>query len=91
LPDFASLAALRAWHEGFTARAAVTRYLAHVRNDGQSSRGVIARIRRQLVACATARQRDDLIPLFTGPGVTVRPRPYRRLMKAKPCFREAQM
>ncbi|MFP3588522.1 phage integrase family protein [Paraburkholderia sp. SIMBA_055] len=68
LPDLASLAALRAWHEGFTARAAVTRYLAHVRNDGQSSRSVIARIRRQLVACATARQRDDLIPLFTGPG-----------------------
>ncbi|SDH26287.1 Site-specific recombinase XerD [Paraburkholderia steynii] len=70
LPDLASLAALRAWHEGLTARAAVTRYLAHVRDDGQSSRGVIARIRRQLVACATARQRDDLIPLFTGAAVT---------------------
>ncbi|MFM0616368.1 phage integrase family protein [Paraburkholderia nemoris] len=67
LPDLASLAALRAWHEGLTAREAVTRYLAHTRDDGQSSRSVIARIRRRLIACARARQRDDLIPLFTGP------------------------
>jgi len=67
LPDLASLAALRAWHEGLTARAAVTRYLDHVRDDGQSSRGLLGRIRRQLVACAIARQRDDLIPLFTHP------------------------
>lgn len=67
LPDLASLAALRAWHAGLTARAAVTRYLAHVRNDGQSSRSLIARIRRQLSACAAARQRDDLIPLFRCP------------------------
>jgi site-specific recombinase XerD len=67
LPDLASLAALRAWHEGLTAREAVTHYLAHLRGDGQSSRGVIARIRRQLAACARGRQRDDLIPLFTGP------------------------
>jgi site-specific recombinase XerD len=65
LPDLASLAALRAWHEGLTAREAVTRYLPHARGDGQSSRGVIARVRRQLAACARARQRDDLIPLFT--------------------------
>ena len=67
LPNLASLAALRAWHEGLTAREAVTRYLAHTRADGQSSRGVIARLRRQLAACARARQRDDLIPLFTHP------------------------
>jgi site-specific recombinase XerD len=64
LPDLASLAALRAWHEGLTARGAVTRYLNHVRDDGQSSRGVVARIRHQLIACARARQRNDLIPLF---------------------------
>ncbi|ADG18138.1 integrase family protein [Paraburkholderia atlantica] len=64
LPGFASLAALRAWHEGLTARAAVTRYLDHTRDDGQSSRGLIARIRFQLVTCATARQRDDLVHLF---------------------------
>ncbi|MEX3639670.1 phage integrase family protein [Paraburkholderia sp. BR14320] len=67
LPGLASLATLRAWYEGLTAREAVTRYLAHLRSDGQSSRGVIARIRRQLIACATARQRDDLIPLFALP------------------------
>ncbi|WP_175748878.1 phage integrase family protein [Burkholderia pyrrocinia] len=67
LPNLASLAALRAWHEGLTARAAVTRYLPHRKADGQSSRGILSRIRRQLVACATARQRDDLIPLFMHP------------------------
>ncbi|MBN3762017.1 phage integrase family protein [Burkholderia sp. Ac-20365] len=64
LPDLASLATLRAWHEGLTAREAVTHYLDHARDDGQSSRGVIARIRRHLAACARARQRYDLIPLF---------------------------
>ncbi|KVW47323.1 integrase [Burkholderia ubonensis] len=67
LPSLASLAALRAWQESLTARAAVTRYLPHRQADGQSSRGILGRIRRQLVACATARQRDDLIPLFTHP------------------------
>jgi site-specific recombinase XerC len=67
LPNLASLAALRAWHEGLTARAAVGRYLPHARGDGQSSRGVLAHIRRRLVVCAIARQRDDLIPLFTHP------------------------
>ncbi|MBB4519749.1 site-specific recombinase XerD [Paraburkholderia fungorum] len=67
MPDLASLAALRAWQEGLTARAAVTHYLGHARNDGQSSRGMIARIRRQLAACAAVRQRDDLIPFFTEP------------------------
>ncbi|KHK59479.1 integrase [Burkholderia sp. A9] len=67
LPDLASLAALRAWHAGLTARAAVTRYLSHRKANGQSSRGILGRIRRQLVACASARQRDDLIPLFTHP------------------------
>jgi site-specific recombinase XerD len=64
LPDLASLAALRAWYEGLTAREAVTHYLDHARADGQSSRGVIARIRRHLAACARARQRYDLVPLF---------------------------
>ncbi|MEK7889164.1 phage integrase family protein [Burkholderia contaminans] len=67
LPDLASLAALRAWHAGLTARAAVERYLPHRKADGQSSRGLLSRIRRQLVACAAARRRDDLIPLFTHP------------------------
>jgi hypothetical protein len=48
LPNLALLAALRAWHEGLTARATVDRYLPHVRGDGQSSRGVIARLRRRI-------------------------------------------
>jgi site-specific recombinase XerD len=70
LPDFASLSALRAWHEGLTAREAVKRYLDKARNDGQSSRGIIARIRRQLTAGARIRQRHDLIPLFAVPAVS---------------------
>ncbi|MET3552641.1 site-specific recombinase XerD [Burkholderia sp. 567] len=61
------MAALRAWHAGLTARAAVERYLPHRKADGQSSRGLLGRLRRQLVACALARQRDDLVPLFTHP------------------------
>ncbi|WP_321818864.1 MULTISPECIES: phage integrase family protein [unclassified Burkholderia] len=67
LPSLSELAALHAWHEGLTARAAVMRYLDHARDDGQSSRGLLGRIRRQLVACAMARQRDDLIALFMHP------------------------
>ncbi|SFU20959.1 Phage integrase protein [Paraburkholderia aspalathi] len=66
-PDLASLAALRAWYEGLTARAAVTHYLPHRRADGQSSRALISRIRRALVAFAHARQRDDLAHPFDQP------------------------
>ncbi|WP_156966039.1 hypothetical protein [Paraburkholderia bannensis] len=54
LPDLASLAALRAWREDLTARA-VTHYLDHVRGDNQSSRGILARLCRQLTACARVR------------------------------------
>ncbi|ANB72234.1 integrase [Paraburkholderia phytofirmans OLGA172] len=63
-PDLASLAALRAWYEGLTARAAVTHYLPHLRIDGQSSRSLIGRIRRTVVTFARSRQRDDLAQLF---------------------------
>ncbi|MDR5880539.1 phage integrase family protein [Caballeronia sp. LZ032] len=66
-PDAASLAALRAWYAGLTARAAVARYLASTRADGQSARGILGRIRRQLVAFARSRQRDDLADLFQHP------------------------
>ncbi len=34
LPNLASLAALRAWHERLPPREAVTHYLNHVRDDG---------------------------------------------------------
>src|SRR5216684_2174773 len=66
-PGPASLAALRAWHEGLSARAAVSRYLSHKKLDGQSSRGMLGRIRRQLAAFARSRQRVDLAALFECP------------------------
>jgi site-specific recombinase XerD len=66
-PNAASLAALRSWYAGLTAREAVTRYLSHSKADGQSSRGMLSRIRRQLIAFAQLRQREDLATLFEHP------------------------
>lgn len=63
-PDAAALAALRAWHAGLSTRQAVVRYLGEARAEGQSSRSVLGRIRRQLAAYARSRQRDDLARLF---------------------------
>uniref|UniRef100_UPI003F4970E8 phage integrase family protein n=1 Tax=Cupriavidus necator TaxID=106590 RepID=UPI003F4970E8 len=63
-PDAASLAALRAWHAGLTTREAIARYLGEERAQGQSSRGILGRIRRQLAAYARSRQREDLAALF---------------------------
>jgi site-specific recombinase XerD len=65
LPDAASLAALRAWYEGLSAREAVTRYIAKV--DGQSSRGILGTIRRRLAGLARRRHREDLAELFNHP------------------------
>lgn len=67
LPDAAALAALRGWHEGLSSRVAVTRYLSEARPPGQSSRGLIGAIRRDIAAFARSRHRDDLAKLFTGP------------------------
>ena len=67
LPDAAALAALRAWHEALSSRDAVTRYLGEARATGQSSRGVIGAIRRDIAAFARSRHRDDLAKRFTGP------------------------
>ena len=67
LPDSAALAALRAWHEGLASKDAVTRYLGESRVAGQSSRGVIGAIRRDIAAFARSRHRDDLAKSFTGP------------------------
>lgn len=67
LPDSADLAALRAWHEGLASKDAVTRYLGESRGAGQSSRGVIGAIRRDIAAFAKSRHRDDVAKLFTGP------------------------
>lgn len=64
LPDEAELAALRGWYAGLDARASVARYLGERRASGASSRGVLGRIRRQLVAYALARLRADLAAVF---------------------------
>lgn len=64
LPEAAHLAALRAWHEGASARQAVARYLPHLKADGQSSRAMLGRIRRQLADFARTRHREDLAGLF---------------------------
>ncbi|MGN7103332.1 phage integrase family protein [Ralstonia holmesii] len=64
LPDAVELAALRAWHAGLSTREAVERYLGESLTPGQSSRGVLGRIRRQLAAFARRRQREDLAMLF---------------------------
>ncbi|WP_175166286.1 hypothetical protein [Paraburkholderia fynbosensis] len=77
-PDYASLAALRAWYEGLSARAAVDRYLSHKRIKAQSSRGVLGRIRRRLLYIAELNGRNDLAALLadrgsnsTRPGMSV--------------------
>ncbi|MBB5498655.1 phage integrase family protein [Paraburkholderia sp. MM5384-R2] len=64
-PDEAELAALRGWYAGLDARGAVARYLGERRAIGASSRGVLGRIRRQMVAFAQARHREDLAAVFT--------------------------
>lgn len=63
-PDEASLAALRAWYEGLPARDAVARYLDGKVPAGQSSRGALGRIRRQLANFAKCRHRGDLAALL---------------------------
>ena len=63
-PDEAELAALRSWYAGLGARAAVARYLGDRRAAGASSRALLGRIRRQLVAFAVRRQREDLAATF---------------------------
>lgn len=67
LPDADSLAALRAWYEGLSAREAVARYLGQRKIDGESSRGVLGRVRRQLAGYARQLHRGDLAALFIHP------------------------
>lgn len=66
-PDADSLAALRAWYAGLPARAAVERYLPGSVRERQSARGILGRIRRQLVAVARGLHRDDFALLFAHP------------------------
>ncbi|CAN0626707.1 protein of unknown function [Burkholderia multivorans] len=63
-PDEAELAALRGWYAGLGARVAVARYLGDRRAARASSRGILGRIRRQLIAYAQARHRADLAAAF---------------------------
>jgi site-specific recombinase XerC len=67
LPDADALAALRAWYEGLPASEAVERYLSQRKADGESSRGILGRVRRQLAAIAQSRHRADLAALFAHP------------------------
>jgi site-specific recombinase XerD len=66
-PDADSLAALRGWYAGLSSRAAVDRYLSHGKAPGESARGILGCIRRQLVALARQRQRADLADLLQHP------------------------
>jgi hypothetical protein len=63
-PDADSLAALRAWYAGLPTREAVARYLPGSAAMGQSARGILGRIRRQLVAVARSLHREDLAMPF---------------------------
>jgi hypothetical protein len=67
MPDAASLAALRAWYAGLSSREAVARYLGDRKAKGQSSRGILGVIRRQLIELARQRHREDLATLLGHP------------------------
>ncbi|MBR7964555.1 site-specific integrase [Burkholderia vietnamiensis] len=63
-PDTVSLSALRAWYAGVGSREAVERYCPRALEGGQSARGVVGRIRRQIVDFALSRHRNDLAKSF---------------------------
>lgn len=65
--DSNAVAALRAWHEGMSSRAAVERYLPQRLGAGRSARGVLGSVRRELAQYARVRQREDLARLFEVP------------------------
>jgi putative integrase protein len=65
--DASALAALRAWHEGMSARQAVSRYLGDKKATGASSRAMLTRVRRQLSAFARSRHHEAFAKLFAGP------------------------
>ncbi|WP_246024949.1 site-specific integrase [Paraburkholderia dinghuensis] len=66
-PDAGELAMLRAWYAGVPVRQAVARYLPASLGEGKSARGVLGRIRRELVAVARAAHREDLAALLAHP------------------------
>ncbi|MGF6482915.1 hypothetical protein QFZ91_005142 [Paraburkholderia sp. JPY419] len=66
-PDTPSVSMLRAWYAGMGSREAVERYHPDALRDGKSARGVIGRVRRQIVEFALNRHREDLARLFQCP------------------------
>lgn len=66
-PKPAALACLRAWHAGLSTRDAVDQYLDTSKTLGQSSRAIVASIRKELAQFARTRQRMDLARLFETP------------------------
>ena len=66
-PGEAELAALRGWYAGLSSRESVARYLETQKTSGQSSRGMIGSIRRQLINIARRRHRADLVALLDHP------------------------
>ncbi|MBL8308819.1 MAG: tyrosine-type recombinase/integrase [Burkholderiales bacterium] len=64
LPDANRIAAFRAYVEGIAPRACIERYAPSELTSGRSARGVLGSIRRELVAAADARHRDDWATLF---------------------------
>lgn len=63
-PDAGALACLRGWYAGLDARKSVAQFLPGKRADGQSSRAIIAGIRKQLMEFALRRHRNDLVDLL---------------------------
>jgi site-specific recombinase XerD len=63
-PGIAELAVLRAWYSGMSSREAVDQYLGDQRLEGQSSRSLIGKIRKNLATLARQRKREDLVATF---------------------------
>lgn len=66
-PCESELAALRGWYAGLSSHESVARYLQTRKAPGQSSRGMIGDIRRQLIDIARRRHRADLVALLDHP------------------------
>ena len=66
-PGEAELAALRGWYADLSSRKSVAHYLDTHKVSGQSSRGMIGGIRRQLIRIARRRHRADLVALLDHP------------------------
>lgn len=64
LPDANRIAAFRAYLEGIAPSVSVDRYAPNDLTPGRSARGVLGMIRRELVAAAGVRHRDDWAKLF---------------------------